>query len=644
VATTTLTSNLKLRVSSDLTDDAKFNLNKIDSLASLYQTDSTQLAKIRSQTDILLQPQDPDIGGSGSGGTINIGSASQPALNINLNATNINLSSSLNFSDQGTGGTQNMSIAYDSTLNGAVDTAASRTLTFDLEGGNRNIILGGNLQTDADIVLSAASAATLTLPTSGTLATLAGAETLTNKTIDAGSNTLQNIADANVSGSAAISGAKINPAFGAQTLSTSSGIAFQNGAFSTTLQPATLSSNTTFTLPAADGTSGQVLSTDGLGNFSFITVATASLTENHVYIGDNGNNQVAVDTDALGDIQGSSVTGLTYKAASIDNADINSAAAIEMTKLEALTINRVPLIGNTGFLEASSVTNLELGHLSGVTSAIQTQIDGKQPLDSTLTALAAYNTNGLLVQTAADTFTGRTLTAGSAKISVANGDGVSGNPTVDLGTVSTDDITEGTSLYYTAERAQDDIGGILTDTASIDFNYDDGTPTITATVLPAGVDHDSLANFSANEHVDHSGVSIDPATNGGLSGGGTIASTRTLSVDIQNATAETTVVDADELLFYDASAGALRRATVANIFAGAEADSFKTNWTQADGASKTITHSLGTLDVAVELYDTADGATIFPDTIIRTDTNTVDLTGVNLPGTFDYRVLIREVK
>jgi hypothetical protein len=85
------------------------------------------------------------------------------------------------------------------------------------------------------------------------------------------------------------------------------------------------------------------------------------------------------------------------------------------------------------------------GTLSGQTD-LQTALNAKQGLDATLTALAAYNTNGLFTQTAADTFTGRTITAGSAKVSVTNGSGVAGNPTVDLGAVASTDLSDSAGL------------------------------------------------------------------------------------------------------------------------------------------------------------------------------------------------------
>lgn len=124
---------------------------------------------------------------------------------------------------------------------------------------------------------------------------------------------------------------------------------------------------------------------------------------------------------------------------------------------------------------------------SGVTN-LTTDLSGKQPLDATLTALAAYNTNGLITQTAADTFTGRTITAGSSKVTVTNGDGVSGNPTVDASSAnilaggSTSDLPEGTNLYFTDERAQDAVGAMIVDSNTIDLTYTDATPALTADV------------------------------------------------------------------------------------------------------------------------------------------------------------------
>lgn len=58
-----------------------------------------------------------------------------------------------------------------------------------------------------------------------------------------------------------------------------------------------------------------------------------------------------------------------------------------------------------------------------------------QATDATLTAFAAYNTNGLLTQTAADTFTGRTITGTAFEITVADGNGVAGNPTLSLASI-----------------------------------------------------------------------------------------------------------------------------------------------------------------------------------------------------------------
>lgn len=90
-------------------------------------------------------------------------------------------------------------------------------------------------------------------------------------------------------------------------------------------------------------------------------------------------------------------------------------------------------------LDGATLSTTELNYVDGVTSPIQTQLDGKQASDAGLAALAAFNTNGIIVQTADNVYAGRTLQAPAEGVTITNANGVAGNPTIvlanDLGAV-----------------------------------------------------------------------------------------------------------------------------------------------------------------------------------------------------------------
>jgi hypothetical protein len=66
----------------------------------------------------------------------------------------------------------------------------------------------------------------------------------------------------------------------------------------------------------------------------------------------------------------------------------------------------------------------------------------------------------------------------------------------------------------------------------------------------SSIDHDGLTNFVANEHIDHTGVTLTAGA--GLSGGGDISANRSFAVDINSET-DTAITASDEILFADAS-------------------------------------------------------------------------------------------
>lgn len=102
--------------------------------------------------------------------------------------------------------------------------------------------------------------------------------------------------------------------------------------------------------------------------------------------------------------------------------------------------------------------------------------------------------------------------------------------------------------------------------SKVTITDDTGNNEVDIDVAPGNIAITDLSGYDANKYVDHTTVSINAGT--GLTGGGTIATNRTISLDIDGLTAETSVASGDEIAIYDVSASAHRKMTRANFLAG----------------------------------------------------------------------------
>lgn len=134
----------------------------------------------------------------------------------------------------------------------------------------------------------------------------------------------------------------------------------------------------------------------------------------------------------------------TLSSSLLTNSDISATASISYSKLATLTADRALVSDATGNVSAAVVTSTELGYLSGATSALQTQIDGKVtgPAAASDNAIVIYNgTTGKLVKNSLATIDG------SGNITGTNLSGTnSGDQTITL----TGDVTgSGTGSFAT---------------------------------------------------------------------------------------------------------------------------------------------------------------------------------------------------
>lgn len=213
----------------------------------------------------------------------------------------------------------------------------------------------------------------------------------------------------------------------------------------------------------------------------------------------NNTITIAGNSTALG----GSITAATILSGTgvfSGSAQITTLPSVDTDDLTEGTTNKY-------YTDARVKTKLNADNVLSGSSQVFSGISGDVLIASNGVATIQANSVALGTDTTGDYVA--SLVAGSG-ITLTNNSGESATPTVAL-----------TNTAITIAGTSTSLGGSIT--AATIGNA------IGAFSGSSQVDHNATTNYSANRHIDHTAVSI--ATGFGLSGGGDISTTRTLSVD-----------------------------------------------------------------------------------------------------------------
>lgn len=262
----TLTPNLGLRLDTNLTANAKFNLQLLDTIGGILTVDSTGTTRLRAKLDLVVTADDASVGGSGTGGNVTFGSVAAPLTSFNVYATTLNFGTGVvPIVNGGTG---------QSTATAAFGALSPLTTKGDLLGFstlNVRVPIGSNGQFLTADSTQSTGIRWGTPPATG-ITQLTGDVTALGPGVAVATITAGAIVDSMVNAAAAIQGTKVNPNFGAQTIQTTGSLLLgANVLYLTGIRGAQSlqAANWTLTLPPNPGVAGYALVTDGNGTTSW---------------------------------------------------------------------------------------------------------------------------------------------------------------------------------------------------------------------------------------------------------------------------------------------------------------------------------------------------------------------------------------
>lgn len=250
-----------------------------------------------------------------------------------------------------------------------------------------------------------------------------------------------------------------------------------------------------------------------------------------------------------------STTTITGSAGISGGGDLTSSRVLTLD-INSLPSNTTPTGGDSVLIFDSGTSSNQKTLISDINiSSFAGGFDAISPLTTKGDILGRTTTDNVRVPVGSD---GLSIVADSAQ-------------TVGWKWSAVGTITNGANVNLTGVGVFENIStdtmnfkGVAAASSKISVSNNSTNKTVDLDVVQANVDHNSLLNFDANKHIDHSAVTITGTS--GISGGGNLTSSRALSLDIVGLGTKNSPLPNDLIPINDVFGGGVnRKITVGSI-------------------------------------------------------------------------------